>query len=367
MDIPAIDQAFWKGRRVFLTGHTGFKGAWLSSWLLHLGADVTGFALDPAQKPNLFDLEGLAGKLRDIRGDIRDLGALQRAVRDAKPEIVLHLAAQALVKAGYDDPLTTYSTNVMGTANLLQVLRGQDSVRAVVVVTSDKVYEDHAQADGYREGDVLGGFDPYSNSKCCTEHVAATFRNSYFPVKDHDRHGVAVATARAGNVIGGGDWSDNRLIPDIVRAFDAEEELVIRSPKAVRPWQHVLEPLAGYLMLARALTETGPAFAEAWNFGPHIGNAQPVDHIVNYVTRLWPGKTVWRVEPSGMHETHYLHVDSTKARERLGWRPQLDFHATLDMTMAWYAADAKGSAAGLVDQHIKTFMALQPQRMPAHA
>lgn len=321
----------YANRRILVTGHTGFKGSWLAYWLTRMGAEVTGVALPPETSPNHWDLLGL--KVADHRLDIRDADAVAALVKRTQPEIVFHLAAQPLVRRSYRDPLTTWSTNVMGTANVLEACRHTPSVRAIVAVTTDKCYENKEQSGGYREGDRLGGHDPYSASKAAMELLAASWRQSYF----NEKNAPLLATARAGNVIGGGDWSEDRLIPDLVRAVEAGRPLVIRSPKATRPWQHVLEPLAGYLLLGQRLLEGKREFAEAWNFGPDDSGNQPVETVLNLIKSSWPAVN-WQVadNASPLHEAGLLHVDSTKAREKLGWKPVWDLEQCMLMTGDWY-------------------------------
>jgi len=334
---------FWRGRRVLVTGHTGFKGSWLSLWLEELGAEVTGFALNPPTNPNLFEVAGVAVGMCSVIGDVRDPQALERAVQDAAPEVVIHMAAQPLVRYSYTHPVETYHTNVMGTVHLLDALRRCASVRAVVSVTSDKCYENREWVWGYRENEAMGGFDPYSNSKGCAELVTAAFRNSYFPPRDYSRHKVGVGSGRAGNVIGGGDWALDRLIPDIVRAIVAGEAVRIRSPHAIRPWQHVLEPLSGYLVLAERLYEQGAAFAEGWNFGPANQDARPVQWIVERLTQLWGEGSRWELDGADHpHEAHYLKLDCSKARMSLGWRPRWDLEKTLARIVEWHKAHVAG-------------------------
>ena len=337
MLVNGIDPDFWRGRRVFLTGHTGFKGGWLSLWLQRLGADLTGYALAPPTMPSLFEVARVGAGMRSIIADIRDGEALAAAMRAAKPEIVIHMAAQPLVRYSYQAPIETYATNVMGTVHLLEAVRQTDSVRAVVNVTSDKCYENREWVWGYRENEPMGGHDPYSNSKGCAELVTAAYRSSYFNPARHGEHGVALASARAGNVIGGGDWAEDRLIPDILRAIAAGEAVNIRSPHAIRPWQHVLEPLSGYLLLAQRLIEDGPAHAEGWNFGPSEEDARPVQWIVEYLINAWSEGARWQLDRNPQpHEAHYLKLDCAKARSRLGWQPRWHLGRTLESIVAWH-------------------------------
>jgi CDP-glucose 4,6-dehydratase len=330
----------WSGKRVLLTGHTGFKGSWLSLWLQQKGADLCGLSLEPPTQMNLFQDASVARGMRSVIGDIRDAPLVLGTVRDFRPEVVFHLAAQPLVRASYEDPLGTYSTNVMGTANLLEAIRLTASVRAVVVITTDKCYENREWEWAYREIDRLGGYDPYSNSKACSELVVAAYRNSFFHPSDHQKHGVALATVRAGNVIGGGDWAENRLIPDIVRAFLEGRSVRIRNPRAIRPWQHVLEPLRGYLDVAEKLLESGASFGEAWNFGPEQSDAQPVEWIVRQLAGIWGQGAHWELEDGPQpHEAQNLKLDCSKAAHRLGWKPTLHLIDALNMTAAWYRAN----------------------------
>jgi CDP-glucose 4,6-dehydratase len=325
------DPAFWRGKRVLVTGHTGFKGPWLCLWLRLLGADVRGYALEPPTDPNLFEQARVADDVDSEIGDVRNAERLREAVVTYEPDIVLHLAAQSLVRRSYDDPIETISTNVLGTAHLLNAVRCVASVAAVVVVTSDKCYENREWPWAYREDEMLGGHDPYSASKAASELVARCFRLSFLA-----EAGVPVATARAGNVIGGGDWSDDRLVPDIVRALLRDERPEIRSPSATRPWQHVLEPLSGYLALAERLATDGQEFAEAWNFGPPDDDAKPVSWIVETVERLWGGPSGWDPQP-GEHpyESTFLKLDASKAKARLGWRPRLRIADALEWVVEW--------------------------------
>lgn len=332
-----MDISFWKSKRVFLTGHTGFKGSWLALWLLSMGAEVCGYSLDPPTEPSLYRLLDLDRQLRSVRGDIRDLAGLEAAMRDFSPEVVFHLAAQPLVRLSYQSPVETYAVNVLGTVHLLDAVRRTPSVRAVVIVTSDKCYENQEWYWPYREHEPMGGHDPYSSSKGCAELVTAAYRRSFFSSAQYPQHQVAVASARAGNVIGGGDWALDRLVPDIMRAFSAGVPAVIRNPEAVRPWQHVLEPLAGYLALAERLHADGPAFAEAWNFGPADSDARTVRSLVSALAKLWGDAALWEcVEPTQLHEARLLRLDSSKARARLGWSPRWNLDQTLLHTVEWY-------------------------------
>ena len=334
MNAGATSAGFWRGKKAFVTGHTGFKGGWLSLWLGRLGAEVHGYALPPPTDPNLFSVanvsQGLGGS---TIADIRDADRLSQAMRAAQPDIVFHLAAQPLVRHSYAEPVETYATNVMGTVNLFEAARKTPSVKAIVVVTSDKCYENREWVWPYREDEPMGGYDPYSSSKACAEIVAAAYRRSFL-----DAAGVGVASARAGNVIGGGDWAADRLIPDFFRALDAGQTLVIRAPNAVRPWQHVLEPLSGYIALAERLFTDRGAFAEAWNFGPGDGDARPVGWIVERLTVARPGAS-WRLDENPqLHEANYLKLDSSKARAHLGWQPRWNLQAALQKTMEWHQA-----------------------------
>lgn len=336
--VVKMNKSFWRDRRVLLTGNTGFKGAWLSLWLRHMGAEVIGLAL-PANYPSLFDVAQIRNDSLTFFGDIRDLGFVERVVKEVAPEVVFHLAAQSLVRYSYGHPVETYHTNVMGTVHLLEAIRQTHGVKAVVSVTSDKCYENREWLWGYREQDPLGGHDPYSNSKGCAELVTAAFRSSYFPPSSYENHGVAIASARAGNVIGGGDWAEDRLVPDILRAISAGQAVNIRSPAAIRPWQHVLEPLAGYLQLAEKLYLEGPRFADAWNFGPDDCDSRPVSWIVDALTRRWGGEARWELSlDPHPHEAHYLKLDSSKARQLLGWKPRWHLEESLRRIVDWQKA-----------------------------
>lgn len=327
---------FFCGKRVFVTGHTGFKGSWLCLWLSRLGAEVTGYALDPPTSPNLFELAHVGDLLRSHIADIRNAEKLSVLMCEAQPDIVFHLAAQPLVRDSYKNPLETYETNVMGTAHLLEAVRKCPSVRAVVNVTTDKCYENQERPLGYRENDRLGGFDPYSSSKACSELVTAAYRSSFFNPQEYEQHGVAIATARAGNVIGGGDWAADRLVPDIIRSVLKDDVVIIRNPHAVRPWQYVLEPLRGYLALARRLYEAGPEYGEGWNFGPSDDDAKPVEWIVSRMCQLWDENSCYEIDDGNHpHEAHYLRLDCSKARTKLDWQPRWNLDKTLDSIIEW--------------------------------
>jgi len=338
-----LASGFWAGKRVLLTGHTGFKGAWLALWLASLGARVHGFALPPSTRPALWQAVAEHARIDSVLADVRDQRALAASVMACQPEVVFHLAAQSLVRASYEDPVSTYATNVMGTVHLLEALRGQQALRAVVVVTSDKCYENREHDRGYREIDPLGGRDPYSSSKACAELVSAAFRSSFFDAPE----AAAIATVRAGNVIGGGDWSQGRIVPDVVRSLCAGERLSLRNPAAVRPWQHVLEPLAGYLRLAEALCRDGKRFAGAWNFGPADHDVVTVQDLVATLLRLWGTELQPRIDTGEHpHEAHLLHLDSAKAGLELDWQPRLDLATALQWTVEWYQGQLRGADMG---------------------
>ncbi|NVN89017.1 MAG: CDP-glucose 4,6-dehydratase [Desulfuromonadales bacterium] len=327
---------FYCNKKVFVTGHTGFKGSWLCLWLSRLGAQVTGYALDPPTSPSLFELSRIKDLLCSHIADIRNAENLSAILREAQPEIVFHLAAQPLVRDSYKIPLETYATNVMGTVNLLEAIRTCPSVKALVNVTTDKCYENREWVWGYRENDPLGGGDPYSSSKACSELVTAAYRSSYFNPQTYTQHGVAIATARAGNVIGGGDWAADRLVPDIIRSLLEGNVVRIRNPHAVRPWQHVLEPLSGYLTLARRLFEDGLELAGEWNFGPLDSDAMPVEWIVQRICQLWGEGSRYEIDTDAHpHEAHYLKLDCSKAKTKMGWQPRWNLDKALGSIIEW--------------------------------
>ncbi|MFT0171972.1 CDP-glucose 4,6-dehydratase [Paraburkholderia mimosarum] len=352
----AVNPTFWRDKKVFVTGHTGFKGSWLCLWLQRLGAQVSGYALAAPTTPSLFEVAHVARGMRSTIGDVRDAAALTTAMRDTAPEIVIHMAAQPLVRQSYADPVETYSTNVMGTVHLLEAVRKTPTVRAVVNVTSDKCYENREWVWGYREDEQMGGYDPYSSSKGCSELVTAAYRNSFFSASNDGSPRVALASARAGNVIGGGDWACDRLIPDILRALDAGESVAIRNPRSVRPWQHVLEPLSGYLQLAQRLYEHGDQYTGAWNFGPRDDDARPVQWILERFIERWGAGARWHSDnETHPHEAHHLRLDCSKAAAYLDWRPRWDLGTALDAIIAWQRAylagnDMQAVTFGQIDQ-----------------
>ena len=333
-----IHKDFWKGKKIFITGNTGFKGSWLSMWLESLEAQVTGYSLPPPTKPNLFESARVSKEINYIEGDVRDLDHLKSAIADNEPDVIIHMAAQPLVRHSYRYPLDTYSTNVMGTVNLLEAVREIKSARVVVIVTSDKCYENKEWLRGYREIDPMGGHDPYSSSKGCAELITSAYRYSFFPINKYPDHGVAVVSVRAGNVIGGGDWSDDRLVPDIAKAIINRRPVTIRNPNSVRPWQYVLEPLRGYLCLIEHLWEDGPKYVGGWNFGPNEDDAKSVSWIVEKIIKLWGGSIHWELDNKDQHphEASYLKLDCSKAKKLLGWLPKLNLEEALERTVKWY-------------------------------
>ena len=354
-----MEASFWKDRRVLLTGHTGFKGSWLSLWLHRMGAKVQGYALSPPTDPSLFEAARIGPLLSHQIADVRDLQTLKATAASFEPQVVFHMAAQSLVRESYTDPVGTYSTNVMGTVHLLEACRGLPSLQAVVIITTDKCYENREWPFGYREIDPMGGSDPYSNSKGCAELVTQAYARSFF-----EKAQIPVASVRAGNVIGGGDWAKDRLIPDCARAFLADETLMIRNPKATRPWQHVLEPLHGYLSLAERLCANGARYSGGWNFGPAAQGNLTVGAVVDQMTQLWGGAARWAQDPSEQpKEAQSLHLDISKARVELSWTPALSLARTLEWTVRWYQQQAKGQdARALCAQDIDEYEAIRDER-----
>jgi CDP-glucose 4,6-dehydratase len=345
---------------VFLTGHTGFKGSWLCLWLNALGANVTGYALNPPTEPSLFELAGIAGLVSSTTADVRDFPRLKSAIVECRPDVVIHMAAQSVVRGGYDDPADTYSTNVMGTVHVFEAIRQLQQRCVVVNVTSDKCYENQEWPWGYRENDRMGGRDPYSSSKGCAELVTSAYRESFFPSASFDRHGVAIGSARAGNAVGGGDWTSHQLIPDLMRAFLSGKPCLIRSPAATRPWQFVLEPLRGYLMLAERLAADPHRFASGWNFGPLDDDARPVSWIADRLARLWGNDATWASD-SDPHpkEAHSLKLDASRARACLGWQPVIRLDTTLEWIVEWYRAFQAGlDIQDVTRQQIERYEAL---------
>ena len=342
--MKGIDPVFWKDKKVFITGVTGFKGSWLAIWLVSLGAKVYGYALDPPTVPSLFVLSSLEDKIKFSKGDIRNLETLRQSVTECQPDIVFHLAAQPIVRQSYEEPILTYETNVIGTAKLLEAIRGCNSVKAVVLITTDKCYDNKEWVWGYREIDPLGGYDPYSSSKACAELVISAYRSSFFNPKEYrKKHHIAIASARAGNVIGGGDWAEDRLVPDIVKAISEGRKVFIRNPEAIRPWQHVLEPLSGYLMLAEKLYINGTEYGEAWNFGPYDADAKPVSWIVEKLCSMWPGSPGYEIDIAPKpYEASYLKLDCSKAINRLKWEPIWNLETAIKKTIDWNLAFLHG-------------------------
>lgn len=355
MEGMGMNPEFWKGKKVLVTGHTGFKGSWLSLWLQNAGAHVIGYSLQPTSEPSLFTSLNIADSMHSIIGDIRDRENLQSVFIEHRPEIVFHMAAQALVRYSYNNPVETYSTNVMGVVNVFEAVRASDCVRVVVNITSDKCYENKEWLWGYREDEPMGGYDPYSSSKGCAEIITSAYRKSYFNPGDYAKHNTGIASARAGNVIGGGDWAEDRLIPDMIRAATTGSSVKIRNPDAIRPWQHVLEPLNGYLTLAEKLWEHGPEYVGGWNFGPSETSARPVSWVMDRLMENWGDGMKWIGDETDQpHESRYLKLDCSKARTLLGWEPKLDLETSLRMTVEWYREfyESNGQARQLIDDQI---------------
>lgn len=349
---------FYKGKRVLVTGHTGFKGSWLSIWLKEMGAEVIGYALDPYSETDNFVLSKLSDKITDIRGDIRDREKLKNLFTEYKPEIVFHLAAQPLVRLSYDIPVETYEVNVMGTINILECIRSCSHTHTGVMITTDKCYDNKEQIWGYREEDPLGGYDPYSSSKGAAEIAISSWRNSFFHPDKYHEHGKAVASVRAGNVIGGGDWAANRIIPDCIRAIEGNTPIEIRSPQSIRPWEHVLEPLSGYLLLGKKLHEDPSLYSEAWNFGPEQDSIVPVWDIAEKVIKHYgKGTLIDASDPDALHEAKLLALDITKARIKLGWKPRLSIDKTIELTVNWYLNYTKSDVYDYCVKQIEEFKA----------
>ena len=340
MEAMGLDTSFYKNKKVFITGHTGFKGSWLTSWLIYSGAIVKGYALKPDTDPSMFNILEIENKIENVFADINDLKKIKDEVSDFKPEIVFHLAAQPLVRESYSDPQYTFSTNVLGTVNLLEAVRNCSSVKSLVIITTDKVYKNHEKAEGYKENEELGGYDPYSASKACCEIVADSYRQSFF-----NKSEVLIATARAGNVIGGGDWSKDRIIPDAVKAFSIGEKLKVRNPDSVRPWQHVLEPLSGYLMLGEMLYKRKKKFEGAWNFGPEKNDKLNVGELAEIITKSWSSNASYETVKlkDQPHETSLLSLDISKAKSELSWSPVYNSKEALEKTIEWYKDFYSGS------------------------
>lgn len=336
MEIKKLFKGIYNGKNVFITGHTGFKGSWLALWLMRMSANVTGFSLPPPTKPSHYELLNL--NINSIIGDIRNFNDLHTAIKNAKPDIIFHLAAQTIVRESYANPVETYSTNIMGIVNLLESARRLNNIKAIVHISTDKCYENKEWFWGYRENDALGGYDPYSASKACTELITASYRNSFYPVNDFDKkHQTLIASARAGNVIGGGDWGGDRLVPDIMKMANCSQKVIIRNPHSIRPWQFVLEPLSGYLLLGQHLLEKKPEFAESWNFGPHLTESYSVIEVLKKLNAFWREiKYVIKEDKNSPHEAKMLHLDCSKAYNYLNWQPTYNCEKMFERTALWY-------------------------------
>lgn len=352
-----MNSSFWKGKKVLLTGHTGFKGSWLSIWLQKLGVELVGFSKSIPTKPSLFELANVEKNMTSIMGDVRDFNHLKKVIYEHKPEIVIHMAAQSLLHESYKDPMETYSTNVMGTVNMLEAIRQSDHVHVVINVTSDKCYENNGSMHIHQENDPMGGYDPYSSSKGCAELVTSSFRNSFFNPTDFEKHGITLASVRAGNVIGGGDWARDRLIPDIMNGILEHNTIKIRNPQAIRPWQFVLEPLRGYLLLAEKMWNNHLGYSEAWNFGPNDDDAKPVSWILDKLTELWGNNIRWELNTKNFeHESNFLRLDCTKAKNKLGWTPKTSLSDALKLVVEWYKNyEQKNDIRKITEEQIEKF------------
>lgn len=352
-----IDKTFWKNKTVLVTGHTGFKGSWLSIWLNEMGVKVIGYGLEPYTDRDNFVLSNISQKIIDVKGDIRDSEKLQNVFKQYKPEIVFHLAAQPLVILSYEQPKQTYETNVIGTLNVLECIRTNDYTKVGVMITTDKCYENKEQIWGYRENEAFGGYDPYSSSKACAEILISSYRNSYMNPNNYNKHGKSIASVRAGNVIGGGDWSKDRIIPDCIRAIEANKPIKIRNPEAVRPWQHVLEPLSGYIMLAEKMYNSGEKYAEGWNFGPNLDSIITVWEMGKILIEKYQKGILEDISNKDeLHEAKLLSLDIAKARFILGWKPKMNIEQTIEMTVDWYKRYREKDIYDLCTEHIEEYV-----------
>lgn len=355
-----IANTFWQGKKVLITGHTGFKGSWLSIWLHEMGADVIGYSLEPNSDRDNYVLSGISNRIIDIRGDIRDMISLNQIFEKYQPEIVFHLAAQPLVRLSYDEPYLTYETNVMGTLNVLRAIQNCNATKIGIMITTDKCYENMEQERGYTEEDRFGGYDPYSSSKACAEILISSFRNSYFNLNEYSKHGKAIASVRAGNVIGGGDWALDRLVPDCIRALEKDEQIKIRNPKSVRPFQHVLEPLAGYIMLAEKLYAEPLKYSGGWNFGPEKSDFATARDVAEKLIKYYgSGSLVDASDPDAVHEAKLLYLNIKKAKTYLGWKPVFNIDKTIEVTVDWYKRYMKEDVYNLCIREIENYMEAQ--------